>query len=96
VKLIDLSPCWLTSPAEPSRSGVGLSFLCPTCHSTISVYFVNPIDGFKKTEYPPRSVYYTRSGNTFETLSLAPVIQDYKCRWSGYIIGGAVVQQCRP
>lgn len=82
--LIELEPAWIVESENDQRK-VGLKFLCP-CHSchgwniTLAIRFVNPIGG------GPPSVdraglignndgkRWTRSGDTFETLTISPSI----------------------
>ncbi len=90
------------SPA-PARHGVGISFLCPCAkhtalrtgdldhdfHLRCFIGFANPLDG--GPAYDPRpTAQWTRTGDTFETLSVTPSIQrheigDAGCTWHGFI-----------
>lgn len=92
------------SPA-PARVGVGLMFdcPCPECtaarvgdddkdfHLRVFVAFANPIDGGPpiKDERP----LWTRTGETFDTMTLQPSILSDKskggCGWHGYVGGPA-------
>jgi len=90
----------------PERHGIGLSFLCPCAECTVQrkgnsdedfhlrvfVSMANPIDGGPLLE-PGRPIW-SRTGDTFETLSLQPSILSDKakggCGWHGYITNGEV------
>lgn len=86
----------------PERHGVGVSFLCPcpTCtakrtggeddwYLRVFVSLANPLDG--GPAYDPRpNQQWTRDGETFETLRLAPSIQRHRvgeggCDWHGHV-----------
>ena len=75
----------------PRRKGVGILFDCPCgCSSRCYVPFKNPLDGAASLE--PRG--WERTGDTFETLTLAPSIlrgtDRGGCGWHGYIRAGAI------
>lgn len=105
MKLVDLRPVWVGaggdgitladgSPA-PERHGVGVSFDCPcgACGTQCFVPFNNPIDGGGVWD-PTRSLW-TRTGETFETLSLTPSIHRVPgkggCGWHGFVTNGEVI-----
>lgn len=85
----------------PRREGVGISFRCPCgTHPRDDDYgtdrciilFNNPTDGGGKFDLTPKGHYWTRTGETFETLSLTPSIQRVGgCRWHGFITNGEAV-----
>lgn len=88
------------TPAMP-RSGIGLMFDCPKgcpCDSEDHrverhfVAFANPLDGGPPFE--PGRPMWTRTGDDFETLTLAPsihsVIEKGGCGWHGFITNGEV------
>lgn len=76
------------------RHGQGIVFHHPGCNCTdktvygcIAVPFENPVDGGPKSE--GYNVYWTRTGDTIETLSVTPsinVLSDPK--WHGWIRNG--------
>jgi hypothetical protein len=94
------------TPAEP-RTGIGLSFDCPCQPCTegrakavaedpqwgrhqfrVHVSFANPVDGGAKWSEGP---WWTRTGVTFDTLTLQPSILSDPgkggCGWHGYVGG---------
>lgn len=85
------------SPA-PERHGVAISFRCPCgTHPRDDEYETdrcvimlnNPLDG--QGPLNSGSSYWTRTGDTFETLSLTPSIQRHgACNWHGFITNGEV------
>lgn len=90
----------------PERHGVGLLFDCPhgaTCPSKQGVeypeeagrqfvHFANPFDGGPAYGEPT----WSRTGETFETLTLAPSIHSVKgkggCGWHGFIRNGHIIE----
>lgn len=106
MKLTDLNPSFVNAGGEgifqidgqPStrRVGIGLMFTCPCgqCDEDHDCYvdFANPLDG------GPRHVAdgpaWTRTGDSFETLTLTPSIHRVKekggCGWHGFITNGEV------
>lgn len=99
-RLTELNPRWVAAGGEgitnqdgspvPYRHGVGVSFDCP-CGCGVKAYipFTNPLDGGPAREDKEHT--WNRTGDTFETLTLAPSIQRSDpdgCRWHGYIENG--------
>lgn len=74
---------------DRDRDGMGVSFWCPCCRKVrIAVFFANPIDG-----KPPSDDHklWTRSGETYETLTLTPSIDaSAHGHWHGFIRNGAI------
>jgi hypothetical protein len=91
VKLTDLDPGWWT--AEEGRTGMGLTFLCPHCRTQyLGVWFANPIDGGPPAapELSPKP-RWTRTGNTFENLTLSPSVDASQSgHWHGFIRDGEI------
>jgi hypothetical protein len=106
VRLTELNPRWVGKGGEgvfrtnaqgelepaPRREGVGIIMACPCrgadCPS-LYVPFDRPLDGG-----PPIDAHnWTRTGDTFETLSLTPSIQRIGgCGWHGFITNGEVIK----
>lgn len=98
-RLVDADPIWVgTGPnntVSPNRHGIGVQFDCPIHEDCLCyVPFTNPLDGgapvdFRPPAAPP-SATWGRSGETFETLTLAPSIRRLgpECFWHGFIRGG--------
>lgn len=106
MRLTDLEVKWVAAGGPgitrngqpvPERRGVGIGFDCPCgCDQRCFVPFVNPLDGG-----PPTSVVaWTRTGDTFETLTLQPSIKRSRenggCGWHGFITNGEVTGQVEP
>lgn len=101
MKLTDLNPEWCGAGGDgvtqngqpvPRREGVGVIFDCP-CGGGERVFigFKNPFDD--EPPYVSGGHHWTRTGDTFDTLTLKPSIQrsDPKgCRWHGFITNGEV------
>lgn len=99
-RLVDLNPQWLGAGGEgvrgvdgksiPRREATSILFDCPCgCEHQVCVPFANPADGLGPT-YPGHG--WTRSGDTFETLTLTPSIQRVfpnRC-WHGFVTNGEV------
>lgn len=96
MKLTDLDPRWVGAGGEgvyntapdgtlvpaPERHGVGVSFLCP-CQACTAKRTGPPHD-------PRPNQQWQRTGDTFETLQIAPSIQRHRigedgCEWHGYV-----------
>lgn len=97
MRLTDLQPLLINIG---TRTGVGLAFNCPKCGGDsdrqycggVFVHFENPIDGGPAPETSaPR---WTRTGDTFETMTLRPSILKPEskagCGWHGYVTDGEV------
>lgn len=101
MRLIDLNPKWIGAGGEGitsadgtpalERNGVAVSFDCPCgCGTPAVIEFTIAIDG-----KPWRADGWTRTGDTFETLTLAPSIQRAEpdgCKWHGFIRAGEVIK----
>lgn len=102
MKLTDLAPTFYAHGGEgitdasgnavPQRDGMGLICNCPCgCETQLCVPFENPISGGD----PQKG--WKRTGDTFETLTLAPSIlrvkpERYGCKgWHGWIRNGEVI-----
>jgi hypothetical protein len=83
------------SPAE-ERSGVAVAFDCPCgCEERVCIPFANPLDGKPlpgHMESPGFRQGWQRTGETLETLTLAPSIARVGgCAWHGFIRDGGIV-----
>lgn len=97
MRLTELNPEWYGWHGTGGRIGVSLD--CPACKDNkahrVFVPFANPVEG--KPEQ--RNHLWTRTGETFETLSLSPsvdytkydngTVRDPGC-WHGFITNGEV------
>lgn len=100
MRLVDLDPHWLVSRdangyEQPGGRRIGITFLCPCgCRGTdrerrLWATFKNPIDGGEAE--PDWPVYWQRSGETFEDLTLSPSIDASRFgHWHGFITNGEV------
>ena len=101
MKLTDLNPEFVGHGGDsladdkdgnpiPRREAVALSFDCPCggkCGQRPCLFFENPQDGGP----PLPGTTWTRTGDTFETLTLIPSIQRKGgCNWHGFITNGDV------
>lgn len=104
-RLVDLSPRWFRSGGEgvtetatgkpvPERNGVGLSFECPCgCSQRCAIHIDPPMDGKGPLDRHGQNVW-TRTGDSFENLTLRPSIQRVGgCKWHGFITDG-VAEPC--
>jgi len=93
MKLTELDPRWTS--VETGRTGQGIVFLCPLCKTHfLGTFFQNPIDG--KSPYvragETTSSWWTRSGDTFATLSITPSIRVVgACGWHGFVTNGDII-----
>lgn len=87
----------------PERRGVGVSFRCP-CGShpqddeyetdRCVIFLENPLDGLGRFDATTPGHYWTREGEAFETLTLAPSIQRVGgCGWHGFIRNGEIIKE---
>jgi len=98
MKLTDLDPRWAVDADiviggvnrhYDDRHGMAISFDCPCCGGAtrLAVWFKNPIDGLPPTD--DASKLWTRSGETFEELTLSPSIDaSAHGHWHGHIRDG--------
>ncbi len=103
VRLVDLNPGWLSHGGEgytnaagepiPERERIGVTCDCPcggVCGQRPAWLFTNPVDGGPALE----GTTWTRTGTTFETLSLDPSLQRMGgCSWHGHLKNG-VLEPC--
>lgn len=95
MRLTALNPQWIN---EGARRGVGVRFDHPhgNRRGTVGVLFANPIDGGQALpddeRYPANNSghRWTRLGESFETLSLQPSIDEGPNGWHGYVTEGEV------
>jgi Family of unknown function (DUF6527) len=107
MRLTDLNPQFLNAGGEdcytcdpetgalipaPKRTGVGVQFDCPCGNHDEDhrcyVPFEHPIDGGPVLERKG----WQRTGDTFETLTLAPsILRVGGCGWHGWIRNGEVI-----
>lgn len=101
MRLTERSPHWVYPlnfvEPEPLWTGevtwtpfyTGVSFLCPHCGNRIAVSFKPPIDpkGHASRFPQPDENWHTRTGQTFETLTLEPSV-NIKGHWHGRITNG--------
>ena len=95
MRLSELNPRWCA--AGDSRHGMGITFECPHCRTQrLGVWFVNPIDGGPKEhelieDHHMGGPEWTRTGTTFDDLSLSPSIDASAFgHWHGYITNGSI------
>jgi len=97
MKLIELNPRWTGFPDGHIR--FGLTFDCPHCKTQrLGVVFANPIDpeGWieRGVAMPKAECKWSRTGESFETLTLTPSIDssriDFGGHWHGFITNGEV------
>lgn len=99
MRLTDLDPRWCVDADIviggsvkhfDGRHGMGITFDCPCCKRVrLAVWFDKPIDGGVPTD---DAKLWSRSGETFETLTLSPSIDASKHgHWHGFIRNGAIV-----
>lgn len=86
MKLTELTPEW--RDIGEGRRGQGVEFQCPHCNKRrIFVPFENPLDGGKPIQSSTN--LWKREGETFETLTLSPSINQIG-HWHGWIRNGEV------
>ena len=107
MKLIDLHPRWAADydiligghvVHDEDRKGMAVSFECPHCVAAgvanptrLGVFFANPIDGKPHTDDVDLQHLWTRSGTTFDDLTLTPSIDaSASGHWHGFITGGLI------
>jgi methyl coenzyme M reductase beta subunit len=108
MRLVDMEHGWYGSGGPgitdangnpvPARKGLGLFCECPCqeCDNWMALLFHNPLDGGTPLHEPDRDKW-TRTGDTFETLTLSPSIfrnpAKGGCGWHGYLENG-VFRSC--
>ncbi len=88
MRLSDLNPSFYD--AHDGRKGIGILCDCPcgSCDSLLAIPFDRPLDG----EPPLDSTTWKRTGDTFETLTLAPSVHRLSgCKWHGFIRDGGII-----
>jgi len=78
VSLRDCDPRWRVD--ADGRHGMGISFTTPG-GERVGVWFANPIDGgpaFPPTGEEAQDRRWTRTGSTFDDLSIVPSIDAYE------------------
>ena len=106
MRLLELDPRWFTfsNPADGVCVYIGLTFLCPHCHKQrLGVRFNPPIDlgvkipGWSFLWPTTDGPVWTRTGETFDTLTLSPSIDasgsriDFEGHWHGFITNGQIL-----
>lgn len=83
---------------DENRVGMGLTFRCPHCvragvetPTRLGVFFVNPVDGKPHTDDQDLQHLWTRTGTSFEDLTLTPSIDaSAHGHWHGYLTNGEI------
>ncbi len=77
-KLTDCSPHWISR-------GAGIGFDPPGATGHVAVFFANPLPGATDTgpTEPPYNLRWTRTGDTFDTLTLTPSIDAFEAELDG-------------
>ena len=96
-RLVDLNPRWASGAFDGvERRGIALNFDCP-CQDeacawggVISVWIANPIDGLPSPPQGAPRTLWSRTGDSFETLSLDPSIHAVG-HWHGWLTNGMLV-----
>jgi hypothetical protein len=79
VRLVDLEPKWID---RNGRTGLGVIFNCMIghCCGRIRIYFTNPLDGGPAWPVDDQNSHrWTRTGDSFETLSMTPSVNADVC-----------------
>lgn len=95
MKLTDLDPRWFS--LEENGPRVGLTFNCPHCQDTrLGIMFHE--QGHEKFDgVDPKAILFdkyiwTKSGNDFADLTIAPSIDASKQgHWHGFITNGEII-----
>lgn len=98
MRLTDLDPHWVTFAhvADKTDFRFGVTFLCPHCRDVrLCALFDPPIApgaDLPGMGWPPANMrMWQRTGDTFDTLTLAPSIDTSKHgHWHGFIQNGEV------
>ena len=90
---------------DEDRVGMGVTFACPHCVALhpgeplerggpiqfLGVFFRNPVDGKPHTDDQDLDHLWTRTGDTFDTLTLSPSIDaSASGHWHGFITNGEI------
>lgn len=99
MKLTDLNPRWvgLHNWSSPSKYHIGVSFDSPTTRKRLAVLFEPAIDPdglaakYQWGAFFPEAKKWKRTGDSFQTLSLAPSL-DFSAagEWHGHITQGEI------
>lgn len=96
MRLTELDPRWYTfaTVTVGNRVILGVTFECPCCRTQrLGVAFnppIDPLDQLAETGFHQEG--WTRSGETFETLTLSPsVAADAHGHWHGHIVDGEIL-----
>lgn len=86
--LLELTPTWFAQPEINSGEPVALQFDCPVCPRGDHRLFVPFVDHV----WNPRREIWTKTGDSFETLSMTPSIyyRNSPCAFHGYVTNGMV------
>lgn len=100
MRLTELDPQWIN---HGDRKGVGVRFWNPlrtrpdgSSRGMVRVLFANPIDGGPPLPNDDSiasnndGCRWQRSGDTFETLTLSPSIDEGEGGWHGFVTNGGV------
>lgn len=104
MRLTELDPRWLRIGDAPDGWKCGVSFLCPHCRDIrLAAWFDVPVRIGSPLTPDEASVWrrlaetrlagrvlWTRSGESFETLTLSPSIDCSPDHWHGFITNGNV------
>ena len=106
MRLLDCHPRWETIPnwSSPSLFAVGLIFTCPVCRYPVLCSFKPAIDpdGLQaKYQWPDFPALdggpqWARTGETFETLSLAPSINNDRAGCGHWTLTGGELHESAP
>ena len=108
MKLIDLDPRWTIETPGRHGMGITFDCphcqgKAPEDINRLGVWFANPLDGGAPVSEKSREFIYngmhgfmplwSRTGDTFETLTLTPSInaEVFAGHWHGYITNGEIV-----
>jgi len=106
MNLTDCHPRWETIPnwSSPSLFAVGLIFTCPVCRYPVLCHFKPSLDpdGLQaKYEWPDFPAQdggsqWARSGDSFETLSLAPSINNDRAGCGHWTLANGQLTESAP
>lgn len=102
MRLSAMNAQWITFPnwSSPDLYAIGLSFKCPHCGKSLSVFFkphLDPNNLYQKYEWKfteesvsPLGLCWKRTGDSLENITLEPSI-DVAGHWHGNIINGEAI-----